>query len=1094
MRKSIRITASLALVCLLTASVTQAQHTESRLLRFPAISSRAVVFSYAGDLYSVSRSGGIARKITSDAGYEIFPRFSPDESTLAFTGQYDGNTEVFTIPASGGVPMRITYTATLGRDDVSDRMGPNNLVMTWRDNNSVVYRSRKKTFDDFKGQLYVANASGGLSEELPFSVGGFCSYAPDKKKIALNRVFREFRTWKYYKGGMADDIWIFDFETKQWENITNDIHQDIFPMWYGDKIYFASDRDRIMNLFEYDRSTKQTKKITQFTEFDVKFPSLGGDAIAYENGGYIYVYDLKAGTNTKLSISIEDDMDAGRNFWVDGSKFINTRDVGSDGNRLLFTARGDVWTVPVKSGITRNLTRSNDSHERDAVWSPDGKNIAYISDASGETEIYSISQDGTQPPRQLTKNGDTYKYAISWSPNSKLILWSDNKLRLAYVNVETGEQVLVDQNKTGEFGVYEFSPDNRWIAYDKPDADNRQTIYLYNVADKKSYPVTDAWYESSGAHFSDDGKYLLFSSDRDFNPVYSSTEWNHAYTDMSKPYLVTLAKNTPSPFEPMNDEVKPEEPKASDNKNDSKGAKKEEKKPEVSPDKPITVDLDGLQNRIVSFPVGAGNYSGIHAVGNSVYYVFTSSKTEKPSLKLFDLKEKKETDLGNVNGYGLTADNKKMLIVKDGAHYVIELPKLKLDLTTPVDLSNMKVFVDRKTEWKQIFGESWRQMRDFFWDPTMSGVDWAAVKKKYEVLLPYVNHRNDLTYIIGEMIGELSTGHTYTGGGDRPVITRINMGLLGAELARDASGYYRISKILRGENWDNNDRSPLTEIGINAHEGDFITSVNGVSTKNMKDIYESLINTAGKQVELIINTKADENGGRKVVVVPIASEASLYYYNWVQHNIKLVSDATGGAVGYLHIPDMGVNGLNEFAKHYYPQLKKKALIIDDRGNGGGNVSPMIIERLNREIAMVGISRNNVPSSNPGELVLGPKIVLIDQYSASDGDIFPYRFKKYKMGKVIGQRTWGGVVGIRGSLPFVDGGFLNKPEFSRYDTEGKEWIMEGYGVDPDIAVEEDPYVEYMGTDQQLLRAIDEIKIDLKQQGKELPPPPPYPKKN
>ncbi len=1076
------------LLLLLTFVSTYGQSNEARLLRFPAVSATSIVFSYAGDLYSVPRTGGVARKITSDIGYEMFPRFSPDGKTLAFTGQYDGNTEVFTMPAEGGVPLRLTYTATLGRDDIGDRMGPNNIVMTWRDNNSIIYRSRKKSFNDFKGQLFIAKTDGGLSEELPFSVGGFCSYSPDKKKIALNRVFREFRTWKYYKGGMADDIWIFDFDSKQWENITNNNSQDIIPMWYGDKIYYASDRDRIMNLFEYDINTKQTKKITDFKEYDVKFPSLGNDAIVFENGGYIYLYDLKTGLNTKIDITIKDDMDGGRSTWIDASKFINTTDISSDGNRLILTARGDVWTVPVKSGITRNLTKSNGSHERDAVWSPDGKSIAYISDASGETEIYIDKQDGSETPKQLTRNGNTYKYSITWSLNSKLILWSDNKLRLAYVNIETGEQTLVDQNRTGEYNSYEFSPDNRWIAYSKSDDENRQKVYLYNMEDKKSTAITDIWYESFGVGFSDDGKYLFFSSNRDFNPIYSSTEWNTAYGDMSKVYFVPLAKTTANPLEPKNDEVKSEDQK-SDSTDENKS--KEDKKLKGGLDKPILVDLDGIQNRILALPVGVGNYSNIRCIGNSVYYVFNSSKIDKASLKLFDLKEKKETDLGNIDGFGTTSNNKKMLVLKDGNKYVIDLPKTKMDLSTAVDLSNMKVYVDRKIEWKQIFEESWRQMRDFFWDPNMSGVDWSAMKKKYEVLLPYVNHRNDLTYIIGEMIGELSTGHSYTGGGDKPPVPRINMGLLGAELSRDASGYYKITKILKGENWNKHNRSPLTEIGVNANVGDFIVAVNGVSTKNMNDIYQSLINTAEKQVELSLNANADESGARKVIVVPISTESSLYYYNWVQHNIDLVNNATNGDVGYLHIPNMGAEGLNEFVKHFYPQLKKKALIVDDRGNGGGNVSPMIIERLKREIAMVGISRNNVPQSNPEDMVLGPKLVLIDQYSASDGDIFPYRFKKYKMGKVIGRRSWGGVVGIRGSLPFVDGGILNKPEFSRYDTDGKTWIMEGYGVDPDIVVDQDPYQEYMGTDQQLLRAIEEIKIDLKTQHQELAPIPPYP---
>ncbi len=1074
-----------------SASTSHAQ-SDARLLRFPAVSQSTVVFTYAGDLYTVARSGGIARKITTDPGNEIFARFSPDGKSLAFTAQYDGNTEVYKIPAEGGIPIRLTYTATLGRDDMSDRMGPNNIVLTWRDDKNIVYRSRKKTFNDFKGQLFVANVNGGLGEELPFSVGGALSYSPDKKQIAMNRVFREFRTWKYYKGGMADNVWIFDLESKQWQNITNNNNQNIWPMWHGDKIYYISDRDRTMNLFAYDTKTKTTEKLTNHTDFDIKFPSLGSDAIAYEYGGYVYLYDLKTNTESKVTITIADDADEGRNAWVDAYKYINTADISPDGNRLVFTARGDVWTVPVKNGISRNLNKSSSSHERDAVWSPDGKNIAYISDESGETEVYVVKQDGTEKGKQLTKNGDTYKYAITWSPDSRMISWTDNKLRLFYVNVATGSQVLVDQAKYGEYNSNWFSPDSKWIAYTKFDDDRATKIYLYDIANKKSTAVTNNWYNSYNASFSDDGKYLLFVSDRDFNPIYSATEWNHAYADMSKIYLITLAKNTPSPFELKNDEVKITESKdtTTADKKDSK-SKTEDKK--ANDTESMKIDLDGIGDRIVSLDVPAGNYGTVVCVNGMVYYTFNSIKNDKTTLKVFDLKEKKETDITTANFFIVSSDNKKMLISKDKSYYVVDLPKAKQDLTTSVDISNMKTLIDRKAEWKQIFNESWEQMRDFFWDPTMGSVDWVGMKKKYEVLLPYVNSRYDLTYIIGEMIGELSTGHSYTGGGDVIKPERISMGLLGAQLQRDASGYYQITKILKGENWDNSDKSPLTVIGVNANEGDFITAVNGVSTKDMNDVYESLVNTAGRPVELTLNSKA-EAGGRKVLITPIASEASLYYYNWVQTNIKKVSDATNGEVGYIHIPNMGVEGLNEFVKHFYPQLTKKALIIDDRGNGGGNVSPMIIERLNRELAMIGISRNVLPTTNPGEMQLGPKVVLIDQYSASDGDIFPYRFKKYKMGKVIGQRSWGGVVGIRGSLPFVDGGTLNKPEFSRYDTEGNEWILEGHGVDPDIVVVQDPYLEYMGTDLQLDKAIEEIKTELKANKKELAPQPPYPKKN
>ncbi len=1067
---------------------------EARLLRFPTISNDAIVFSYAGDLYTVARSGGMARKLTNDIGYEMFARFSPDGKTLAFTGQYDGNTEVYKMPSAGGVPVRLTYSATLGRDDIGDRMGPNNIVMSWKnDNSGIVYRSRKKSFNSFKGQLFIANVEGGLSQELPFSVGGFCTYSPDGKKLALNRVFREFRTWKYYKGGMADDVWIYDFATKQMENITNNPSQDIFPMWYGDKIYFCSDRDRTMNLFSYDLKSKQTTKITNYTEYDVKFPSLGGDAIVYENGGFIYVYDLKAGKESKISITIQDDAVSGRNELIDASKFIEPYDfdLGPDGNRIVVTARGDVWTVPAKEGITRNISKSSASHERSSVWSPDGKSIAFISDVSGEDEVYVQKQDGSEAPTQLTSGSDTYKYYLTWSPDSKKISWADKKLRLQYVEVATKQVTLIDQSKTWEFGGGTWSTDSRWISYSRSE-DNRQSrIYLYDTQLKKSYPVTDDWFNSNSPSFSDDGKYLFFSSDRDFAPTYSYTEWNHAYNNLSKIYFVTLAKATPSPLGNKNDEVKVSETPAA-----SPAAKTKEKTPAEEPAKPIkpvVIDVDGLSSRIVSLPIDAGDYGAITAVGESVYYFYSSTKTDQ-TLKVFDLKDKKESEIGAYTAYVVSADKKKMLLEKDKKFAIVDLPKNKTEVDKHIDLTNLKVAIDRKKEWEQIFNESWRQMRDFFYDPGMHGVDWVAMKKKYQPLLQHVNHRSDLTYVIGEMIAELSIGHAYVGGGDVLKAERIQTGLLGAELSRDASGYFKIDAILKGENWMDSRRSPLTEVGVDVKVGDYIIAVNGTTTQSVKDIYELLVNTANKTIELTVNSKPDKAGSKKVLVVPVNDEQDLYYFNWVKKNLDYVSSKTNGEVGYIHVPDMGTHGLNEFVKTFYPQLHKKALIIDDRGNGGGNVSPQIIERLLREVVFYDLPRNvAVPSTDPGGMLLGPKVMLIDQYSASDGDIFPYRFKKNKIGKVIGKRSWGGVVGIRGSLPFVDGGTLNKPEFASYDTEGKEWPVEGYGVDPDIEVDNSPADEYAGKDMQLDKAIEVILEELKTR-KEVPPPPPYPKKN
>ena len=530
---------------------------EARLLRFPAVYGDNIVFSYAGDLYQVARQGGVARKLTNDIGYEMFARFSPDGKWIAFTGQYDGNTEVYRMPASGGEPKRLTYTAQLSRDDISDRMGPNNIVMCWTpDGKNIVYRSRKQTFNDFKGQLFSVSAEGGMSTELPLPCGGFCSYSPDGKKLAYNRIFREFRTWKYYKGGMADDISIYDFATKTTTNITNTINQEIEPMWFGDKIFFLSDRDRSMNLFEYNTVTKQTRKVTNFTEYDIKFANAGKDAIAFENGGYIYIYDVKTDKAEKVSVTIMDDFDRGRNELKDGNKNLFSVNIAPDGKRVVANARGEVFSVPVKSGITRNLTNSSSAHDRDATWSPDGKYIAYLSDKSGEYEIYIQKQDGSEAPVKITSNADTYKFNILWSPDSKKILWNDKMMRLQYVDIDSKEVTLVDTSPIWEFTSFNWSPDSKWITYTAQGTNKMGVIMLYNTETKQKTAATDNWYDSGQPAFSSDGKYLLFSSERDFNPIYSATEWNSAYRDMSKIYMLTLSKDTPSPFAPENDEVK----------------------------------------------------------------------------------------------------------------------------------------------------------------------------------------------------------------------------------------------------------------------------------------------------------------------------------------------------------------------------------------------------------------------------------------------------------------------------------------------------------------------------------------------------------
>jgi tricorn protease len=1069
-------------VALLISAAVLAQQ-ESRMLRFPAIYGNQVVFSFAGDLYTVSSDGGTARKLTSHKGYEMFPHFSPDGKTIAFTAQYDGNTEVYIIPSTGGEPKRLTYTATLERDDIADRMGPNNIVTSWApDGKHVIYRSRKASWNDFVGQLYSVSIDGGLSEQLPLSSGGFNSYSPDGKKLAFNRVMREFRTWKYYKGGMADDIRIFDTETKNIENITNNPAQDIFPMWWKNEIYFLSDRDRTMNLFAYNLDTKQTRKVTQFDVYDIKFPTLGDGKIIFENGGFIYTFDIASQKSQKLTININDDDIYARQRWVDATKYINSYQLAPNGSRFVFTARGDVWVVPVKPGIAYNLTQTSGTHERESCFSPNGKYIAYLSDATGEFEVYMKETFSNKPAIQLTQGSDVYIFAILWSPDSKKIAFNDKKFNLKFVDIDTRQVTLVNQSKTWEITDFSWSPDSKLIAYsDRTLQNTMNQLFVYNLLNKTTSSITSPWYSSAEPTFSKDGKYMFFVSDRDFNPTYSETEWNHSYSNMSKIYFVTLQKETENPLAPTNKPI---------NLNDTTSKNKPVKGiPQVK------IDFDNIYNRMVALPISAGNYWNINSVDNDIYYAYNLQGSEKTELKYFNLTEQKETGLGEYNDYQISSDLKHIAIKKDNNYYVIDLPKQEIKLTEPVSIKDMKTFVDVKAEWMQIYTEAWRQMRDFFYDPNMHGLDWKKMYEKYKPLAEACRNRNDLTYVIGELIGELSIGHSYVGGGDQNNPERIKLGLLGAKISKHSSGYYRIDKILQGENWEPTLRSPLTEVGVNVNEGDYIIAINNNNVKSVNDIYELLTNKANTPVELSISSQPNETSVRKVIVTPIADENPLYYFNWVQGNIKKVSEATNGEVGYVHIPDMGVEGLNEFVKYFYPQLAKKALIVDDRGNGGGNVSPMITERLKRQIAFMGMARNQIEGEpTPNQMILGPKVLLINQYSASDGDLFPFQFKKYNIGKVIGVRSWGGVVGIRGSLPFMDGGFLMKPEFGHYAADGKSWIIEGHGVDPDIEVDNDPYKEYLEEDTQLTKAIEVILDEMKKNPVEKGPIPPFPDKS
>lgn len=1044
------------ILLILGVMLSDVQAQEARLLRFPTTNGKDIVFSYAGDLYRVSINGGAAQRITSHIGYEIFPKYAPDGKTVAFTGQYDGNSEVYTVPDQGGEPLRLTYTSTNNRDDIGDRMGPNNIVMTWTpDGKNIVYRNRITS--SFTGRLYKVDREGGLSEGLPLPEGGFCSYSPDGKKLAYNRVMREFRTWKYYEGGMADDIWIYDPSAKSIQNISNHKAQDIFPMWIGDKIYYASDRDRTMNLFVYDNKTKQTAKVTDFKEYDVKFPSHHGNVIVFENGGYIYKLDVTNGKPEKVNITLTSDNIYARSEIKDGKDYITYASLSPDGERLAITSRGEVFDLPSDKGVTRNITRTPGAHERGAQWSPDGKNIAFISDKTGETELY-LYDVKTGNHTQLTKNNDTYIRGFDWSPDSRSIVYTDRENRIVLVNIDSKNKTTLLQVPEDEPRSVSFSPDSKWITYTRRASNNFNVVFVMNLANKMESPITDKWYESYSPVFSADGKYIVFSSARDFNPVYGSKEWNHVYSfnNSSGIYLSLLRKDMVSPFigkDPVVNEKKMPEKKDSTIQ--------------------VTIDFDGLQERIVKLPLDAGSYWNFYMDGDKVYY------SSKGNTMAFDLKSGKEESITEGASMQVGYGSKKALFSKRGQYFAVNIPKSKTELKDAVNLSNMKITTDYTQEWAQIYDEAWRVYRDGFYVSNMHGVDWKAMKKKYEVMLPFVKNRLDLNYLIGEMIGELKSGHAYVNPGEAKRADRIKLGLLGAEISRDKSGYFRIEKILEGATWDPTLRSPFNEPGIQVKKGDFIVGVDGVATNTVKDLYALLVGKANVSTELMINSQPKSEGATKIVITPIDDESALYQYEWVQNNIKKVDQASNGKIGYIYIPDMGVEGLNEFARYYYPQLDKEGLIIDDRANGGGNVSPMILERLSREPYRLTMGRGTSRIGTiPNATQVGPKVCLINKYSASDGDLFPWGFKALGLGKLIGTRTWGGIIGISGSLPFIDGTDIRVPFFTSYDAKTGEWIIENHGVDPDIVIDNDPIKEWGGEDQQLNKAIEEVMKELK----------------
>jgi tricorn protease len=1112
---------ALLLVAFSTAAFAQQVH-EGRLMLFPDVHHDKVVFVYGGDLWLASTSGGVARRITESPGRELFPKFSPDGKWIAFTGQYDGNFNVYVMPSEGGQPKQLTFYQGQAQQ-LSDRMGINDEVIGWTpDSKRIVFLTRRDAGNDWTKRQFTVSIDGGFPEPLPMDQGGLLSYSPDGSKVAYNIIFRNFRTWKRYTGGLAQVITVYDLKKNTSYDLPHTDYTDTFPMWHGDTIYFSSDRgpEHHLNLYSYDINSKQVEQLTHFEDWDVMWPSLGPDAIVFENAGYLYNFDLQTRQAKKLDIDLPADNPQTLKHWENVARLVTDFDIAPDGKRGVFAARGDIFTVPAKEGSIRDLTRTPGIREQKVAWSPDGRWVAYVSDRTGEDEIYIAPQDGLGKEEAVTRSHKGFMFPPVWSPDSKKIAWADQKLTLWYIDITEKKPVKVDQGQYFEITNYNWSPDSKWIAYDKQGENQYSVVYLYSLADGKSTAATSSMNNSYNAVFDPEGKYLYYFSDRDYNEVLGNFDFEFANPKTTRVYVATLRKDEPSPFAAQSDETEIKKPESSpaptetatgedtkgkggkEGKNTGKETEKKEKGKPVE----VKIDLDGIQDRVTALPTEPAVIHTLAAAKGYVYYLTTPIQGlsgpipgERSAIHAFDLKERKEkTLIERVQNFALSFDGSKLLYEgEDGnprsghTFGIIDAkpgePKKVGD--GALNLSGMRAEIDPPQEWKEMFNEVWRQERDYFFEPSMNGVDWQKIHDKYAPLLPYVSDRYSLTYVLGNMIGELSNSHTYVGGGDYPDLHPVNVGLLGVDFELDqASGMYRIKKIYPGENWDPEMRSPLTEPGINVKEGDYLLAVNGRQLRAPQNPYELFVNTANDVVTLTVNSKPSETGSHNVQVKPINDEYNLRELNMITTNREIVDKATGGKVGYVYLRDMGDAGLNQFVQQYFPQIRKQGMIFDIRYNGGGFVDELIFERLRRILSSMNSARNWAISTNPPNTFVGSMVCLTNQYAASDGDIFSYGFKVYKLGPLIGERTWGGVRGIRGFVPLMDGGYITRPEFSIYGLNSK-WIVENHGVQPDIVVENRPEEVVNGKDPQLQKAIGVVMKLIKENPKKLPPRPP-----
>lgn len=1118
--------ACLAAVAALAQDAAPPAPVDARLMRMPAVSKTQIAFVYAGDIWLAPKAGGTALRISSPRGDEQFPRFSPDGTRLAFNGNYDGNTDIYVMPVIGGEPRRVTFH------------GGSDRLLGWTpDGRGLLFTSQRASFTTRVGQIYQVSAEGGMPEKLPVAYGEFGALSPDGKTLAYTPISTDFATWKRYRGGMAPDVWLFDLASKTAENVTHNEAKDSQPMWHGLTLYFLSDRDGKQrdNLWAYDTATKKTRQITSFTEADVHFPSIGPDELIFENDGRLFLLDLATEKTREVKINVVTDRATLRPRVEKVVGLVRSTTIAPTGKRALFEARGDIFSVPAEHGIVRNLTESSGVAERWPAWSPDGRLIAYFSDRSGEYELTLRPADGKGLEHTVTKLGPGFRYTPQWSPDSKKIVFIDQAMRIYLCDLDAqrwdvvGKQMWMYEGELTRFTV-SWSADSRYFAYAQ-DQENRQSaITIVDTKEKKGRKVTSGFYDDDLPVFDPAGKYLYYRSKRIFNPIYSELDSTWIYANGHSLLAVPLRKDVPSPLAPRNDEEpvkliptvpmpveeKKEEPKKDEKKEAPKStdprkepapqgetALKEANPSTPAPSTPtpvtplvrsqpprpqaLVIDYDGFESRAVELPVGGGRFDTIMAVPGRVLFRWPpriGARKGNSPLSFWDLEKREEkVILDDCGSAELSADGKKLL-VKVGESWGIINVLEGQKLTKPLPLASLEARVDPPAEWRQIFDDAWRIERDFFYDPGMHGVDWKAQRETYGKLLMDAVTRSDVNYILGELLGELNASHTYRSGGDLEDAPTRAVGYLGCDFALE-DGAYRIKRIIEAAPWDTV-RSPLRQSAVNVKEGDWLIAVNGRPLDVREDPWAAFQGLADKPVMLTVNNQPNRDGAREVLVQTIGSEAPLRHLAWVESNRRRVDAASGGKLGYIYVKNTGQDGQSELYRQFRAQYSKAGLIIDERWNSGGQIPDRFVELLGRQVLNYYGVRDGRDWTTPFIAHQGPMAMLANGWSGSGGDCFPFLFREKKLGPIIGQRTWGGLIGMTGAPGLVDGGSVTVPTFSIYDTKGN-WIIEGRGVDPDIAVLDDPAELAQGRDPQLERAIAEVLKSLQAN------PPPSPKK-